>query len=205
VSATAFKSIAAPKRPGEPDENETTKGLRVSDKGFLNTAVIQSEITYIDGEAGSKFRLTLWPLSLLIRPIPVLRYRSDHPETCVRSMRADVINPEDTLSSNWPSNPITSKLLISSFMVSCPPGSNITSSGLKSPNTESCMLTPMVSSVHSGVFNPSIASVTGLTNPNSYDAHPMAILTSAFAYLGSYYSEANPSLQGTGLSLPTSS
>ena len=31
----------------------------------------------------------------------------------------------------------------------------------------------------------------------SYDAHPMAILTSAFAYLGSYYSEANPSLQGS--------
>ena len=30
----------------------------------------------------------------------------------------------------------------------------------------------------------------------SYDAHPMSILTSAFAYLGSYYSEANPSLQG---------
>ena len=32
--------------------------------------------------------------------------------------------------------------------------------------------------------------------PASYDAHPMAILTSAFAYLGSYYREANPSLQG---------
>jgi citrate synthase len=31
---------------------------------------------------------------------------------------------------------------------------------------------------------------------NRYDAHPMAILTSAFAYMGSYYSEANPSLQG---------
>ncbi|KAH9986226.1 peroxysomal citrate synthase [Russula vinacea] len=30
----------------------------------------------------------------------------------------------------------------------------------------------------------------------AYDAHPMAILTSAFAYLGSYYGEANPSLQG---------
>ena len=29
-----------------------------------------------------------------------------------------------------------------------------------------------------------------------YDAHPMAMLTSAFAYLGSYYGEANPSLQG---------
>ena len=34
----------------------------------------------------------------------------------------------------------------------------------------------------------------------SYDAHPMAILTSAFAYLGSYYGEANPSLQGSLLS-----
>ena len=33
-----------------------------------------------------------------------------------------------------------------------------------------------------------------------YDAHPMAILTSAFAYLGSYYAEANPSLQGTSTS-----
>lgn len=32
-----------------------------------------------------------------------------------------------------------------------------------------------------------------------YDAHPMAILTSAFAYLGSYYAEANPSLQGASL------
>lgn len=31
----------------------------------------------------------------------------------------------------------------------------------------------------------------------------MAILTSAFAYLGSYYSEANPSLQGTAFSFST--
>ena len=29
-----------------------------------------------------------------------------------------------------------------------------------------------------------------------YDAHPMSMLTSAFAMLGSYYSEANPSLKG---------
>lgn len=53
VPATAFKDISAPPRPDEREENETEKGLRVSDKGFLNTAVIQSEITYIDGEAGS--------------------------------------------------------------------------------------------------------------------------------------------------------
>ena len=52
VSAGDFKAIAAPLRPGERVENETPKGLRVSDKGFLNTAVIQSQITFIDGEAG---------------------------------------------------------------------------------------------------------------------------------------------------------
>jgi len=41
--------------PGEREENETTKGLRVADKGFLNTAVIRSEITYIDGDAGGEY------------------------------------------------------------------------------------------------------------------------------------------------------
>lgn len=54
MSATAFKSIVAPRRPGEREENETERGLRVADKGFLNTAVISSRITYIDGEAGSE-------------------------------------------------------------------------------------------------------------------------------------------------------
>ena len=66
MPATAFKSITAPKKPGERDENETTKGLRVSDKGFLNTAVIQSEITYIDGEAGGEPHIAfclLWSLT----------------------------------------------------------------------------------------------------------------------------------------------
>ena len=52
VSATAFKDIKASARSGERVENETAKGLRVQDKGFLNTAVIRSQITYIDGEAG---------------------------------------------------------------------------------------------------------------------------------------------------------
>ena len=40
--------------PGEREENETEKGLRVADKGFLNTAVIRSEITFIDGDAGGE-------------------------------------------------------------------------------------------------------------------------------------------------------
>lgn len=39
---------------GEREENETEKGLRIADKGFLNTAVITSEITYIDGDAGGE-------------------------------------------------------------------------------------------------------------------------------------------------------
>lgn len=54
ISATAFKAVSAPRKEGERAENETEKGLRVLDKGFLNTAVIQSKITYIDGEAGGK-------------------------------------------------------------------------------------------------------------------------------------------------------
>lgn len=52
IPATAFKAMKAARAPGEREENETQKGLRVSDKGFLNTAVIQSEITFIDGDAG---------------------------------------------------------------------------------------------------------------------------------------------------------
>ena len=52
IPATSFKQIAAPRKQGEREENETERGLRIADKGFLNTAVITSEITYIDGEAG---------------------------------------------------------------------------------------------------------------------------------------------------------
>jgi citrate synthase len=55
VQATAFKAIAAQKQDDDREENETSRGLRVADKGFMNTAVIQSEITYIDGNAGGKY------------------------------------------------------------------------------------------------------------------------------------------------------
>jgi len=53
VPAAAFKTIKAPRVLDEREENETEKGLRIADRGFLNTAVIRSEITHIDGEAGS--------------------------------------------------------------------------------------------------------------------------------------------------------
>ena len=59
--------------PGEREENETEKGLRVADKGFLNTAVLRSEITYIDGDAGGdeSTSLKVSPSNLSL----VLRYR----------------------------------------------------------------------------------------------------------------------------------
>ena len=37
---------------GEREENETEQGLRVYDPSYLNTAVVRSQITYIDGERG---------------------------------------------------------------------------------------------------------------------------------------------------------
>lgn len=46
--------MKAPKKAAEREENETERGLRVHDKGFLNTAVISSKITYIDGDNGGK-------------------------------------------------------------------------------------------------------------------------------------------------------
>jgi citrate synthase len=54
VPATAFKAIRAPRRAGDREEDAPEKGLRVADKGFMNTSVIASAITFIDGEAGSE-------------------------------------------------------------------------------------------------------------------------------------------------------
>ena len=55
------------------------------------------------------------------------------------------------------------------------------------------------SSVRSGKILWNIVILCAGLGELRYDAHPMAILTSAFAYLGSYYAEANPSLQGQSL------
>jgi len=60
IQATAFKGMVAPRAAGEREENETERGLRVADKGFLNTAVLRSTITFIDGEAGgASFRVSM--------------------------------------------------------------------------------------------------------------------------------------------------
>ena len=62
-----------------------------------------------------------------------------------------------------------------------------------------CTLTLRSSSVPSGTLH-DFRNVVFVREPHPwsyrYDAHPMSMLTSAFAMLGSFYSEANPSLQG---------
>jgi len=52
IDATAFKAMKAKPGEGEREENETEQGLRVYDPSYLNTAVVRSQITYIDGERG---------------------------------------------------------------------------------------------------------------------------------------------------------
>ncbi|KAI0317067.1 peroxysomal citrate synthase [Amylostereum chailletii] len=146
VSATAFKAIAAPRAAaGAREEDETEKGLRVVDKGFLNTAVIQSRITYIDGEAGV--------LRYRGYPIEQLALHSTHLETSYLLLYGEL--------------PTATQLAL----------------------FESEVLH------HSAVH----ADAETFFRSFRYDAHPMAMLTSAFAYLGSYYREANPSLQGQAL------
>ncbi|KAF8513188.1 peroxysomal citrate synthase [Hysterangium stoloniferum] len=146
ITATAFKSIAGPRRPREREENETERGLRVLDKGFLNTAVINSKITYIDGEAGSDSGDRGYPIEQLA---------------------------------------VHSSFLESAYLLIY--GSLPTQSQYRTFEGE--------------VMHHSVAHVDAeeLFRSFRYDAHPMAILTSSFAALGSYYSEANPSLQGQTL------
>jgi citrate synthase len=170
VSASAFKAIAAPLKPGERVENETPKGLRVSDKGFLNTAVIQSQITYIDGEAGI--------LRYRGYPIEQLALHSTHLETSYLLIYG-------TLPSEKQLRTFESEVMSHTFVHA--DAENFFHSfryGGRSFRKKLC-------DSHFW-FNPTCF-------PARYDAHPMAILTSAFAYLGSYYGEANPSLQGTCL------
>ncbi|KAJ7903452.1 peroxysomal citrate synthase [Mycena olivaceomarginata] len=140
ISATDFKALSAPRAPGEREENETEKGLRVADKGFLNTAVLRSEITFIDGDAGGY-------------PIEQLALHSNHLETAYLLIYGSL--PTKSQFQLW----------------------------------------------HDEIMHHSVihADAEQFFRSFRYDAHPMAILTSALSYIGSYYSEANPSLQGQNL------
>ncbi|CAG8491739.1 6763_t:CDS:10 [Funneliformis caledonium] len=52
ISAIKFKEITADPAPGSREEDESSKGLRIYDPAFQNTAVAQSKITYINGDTG---------------------------------------------------------------------------------------------------------------------------------------------------------
>ncbi|KAL4064404.1 citrate synthase-like protein [Scleroderma citrinum] len=145
IPATAFKAIRASTGPNDRIEDETERGLRVSDRGFLNTAVIESAITYIDGEQG------------------ILRYRG---------------YPIEQLAEN-------STFLECAYLLIY--GALPTRGQLAHFEREVLL---------HGIMH---ADATEFFGAFRYDAHPMAMLTSAFAYLGSYYGEANPSLQGQTL------
>lgn len=178
VSATAFKAIAAPLKPGERAENETPKGLRVSDKGFLNTAVIQSRITYIDGDAGI--------LRYRGYPIEQLAQHSTHLETAYLLIYG-------TLPSERQLRLFESEVMSHTF---------VHADAENFFRSFRCVLfLPVRDSSACGavwlVWCPGADCEGAACLLASYDAHPMAILTSAFSYLGSYYGEANPSLQGT--------
>ncbi|KAF6759935.1 peroxysomal citrate synthase [Ephemerocybe angulata] len=145
IQATAFKAVKAPFKQGERPENETDKGLRIADKGYLNTAVMRSEITYIDGEAGI--------LRYRGYPIEQLALHSNHLETAYLLLYG-------SLPTKYQATLFEEEVL------------------------------------HHGVVH---SDAEQFFRSFRYDAHPMAMLTSAFAYLGSYYAEANPSLQGQTL------
>ncbi|BGO88887.1 hypothetical protein NBRC10512_002244 [Rhodotorula toruloides] len=55
IPATAFKKLrkdGPEAEQGDRQEDEVEGGIRVYDPGFMNTAVLQSRITFIDGERG---------------------------------------------------------------------------------------------------------------------------------------------------------
>ncbi|KAJ6080570.1 citrate synthase [Penicillium canescens] len=52
ISASAFKQVKAPENPEHP-EDQVDQGIRVFDPGFSNTAVGESQITFIDGLKGT--------------------------------------------------------------------------------------------------------------------------------------------------------
>ncbi|PWN53241.1 citrate synthase family member [Violaceomyces palustris] len=149
IPATAFKGIKASPHSvfGEPDrsEDETIGGLRVYDPAYMNTAVVRSTITYINGEEGV--------LRYRGYPIQDLAKRSNFLEVAYLLLYGDL--PTSAQFQLW-----QDEVMHHTF-------------------------------IHS--------DVEGLFKSFRYDSHPMSMLTAAFAALGAFSSEANPSLAGQSL------
>lgn len=66
VLATDIKKITAEPAPADTAEDETKQGLRVFDPAYMNTAVVQSKITYINGLEGI-LRYRGYPIEQLVQ------------------------------------------------------------------------------------------------------------------------------------------
>ncbi|CAG9983313.1 unnamed protein product [Clonostachys byssicola] len=144
VLATDIKNIKAQPQDERP-ENETSQGLRVFDPAYMNTAVIQSKITYINGQDGI-LRYRGYPIQDLV-------HKSNFLETAYLLIYGEL--PTSAQSSTW-----ESEIMHHTY-------------------------------IHS--------DIEGMFKSFRYDSHPMSMLTSAFATLGAFAPEANPSLQGQKL------
>ncbi|KAI1333566.1 citrate synthase-like protein [Xylariaceae sp. FL0016] len=144
ILATDIKKISAG-QGNDRKEDETEQGLRVFDPAYMNTAVVQSKITYINGQDG------------------ILRYRGYPIEQLVKK----------------------SNFLESAFLLIY--GELPTQSQMNGWQNEVMHHTY----IHS--------DIEGMFKSFRYDSHPMSMLTSAFATMGAFAPEANPSLRGQKL------
>lgn len=145
VQATDIKKIKAKTQEGDRAEDETEQGLRVFDPAYMNTAVVQSGITYINGQEG------------------ILRYRG-YP---IQQM----VDQSNFLE--------TAYLLIYG---------QLPTAGQYGRWEDEVMNHTYIHS-----------DIEGMFKSFRYDSHPMSMLTSAFATLGAFAPEANPSLEGSKL------
>ncbi|KAI1636260.1 peroxysomal citrate synthase [Biscogniauxia mediterranea] len=144
VLATDFKKIKA-QRGNDREEDETEQGLRVYDPAYMNTAVVQSKITYINGQDGV-LRYRGYPIEQLVK-------KSDFLETAFLLIYGEL--PTKSQYSSW-----QNEVMHHTY-------------------------------IHS--------DIEGMFKSFRYDSHPMSMLASAFATLGAFAPEANPSLKGQKL------
>ncbi|PSR99247.1 citrate synthase-like protein [Coniella lustricola] len=145
IQATDFKKIKAQPGPDSRPEDETEQGLRVYDPAYMNTAVVQSRITYINGQDGI-LRYRGYPIQQLVD-------RSNFLETAFLLLYGDLPTPAQ--SQQW-----ADEVMHHTY-------------------------------VHTDIEN--------MFKSFRYDSHPMSMLTAAFATLGAFAPEANPSLAGQKL------
>lgn len=150
ILATDFKKIKAQAQAqaqpdGDRPEDETDQGLRVYDPAYMNTAVVQSKITYINGQEGI-LRYRGYPIQQLVD-------KSNFLESAFLLMYGEL--PTEPQSRRW-----QDEVMHHTY-------------------------------VHTDIEN--------MFKSFRYDSHPMSMLTSAFATLGAFAPEANPSLAGQKL------